>query len=64
MNKKIILAYSAGLDTSVMLKWLTNKGYNVIAYIADVGQQEDFEKIKQKAIQTGATKVYLQDLKK
>lgn len=64
MNKKIILAYSGGLDTSVMLKWLTNKAYNVIAYIADVGQQEDFEKIKQKAIQNGATKVYLQDLKK
>ena len=63
MNKKVILAYSGGLDTSVMLKWLTNKGYNVIAYIADVGQNEDFEKIKEKALKTGASKVYLEDMK-
>ena len=46
MKQKIILAYSGGLDTSVMLKWLSKKEYNVIAYIADVGQKEDFEKIK------------------
>ena len=37
MKSKIILAYSGGLDTSVMLKWLVNKGYEVIAYVADVG---------------------------
>lgn len=64
MKKKIILAYSGGLDTSVMLKWLVNKGYDVIAYVADVGQKEDFEKIKEKALTTGATKVYIEDLKK
>jgi len=64
MNKKIILAYSGGLDTSVMLKWLVNKGYTVIAYIADVGQKEDFNKIKEKALKTGASKVYIEDLKK
>jgi argininosuccinate synthase len=63
MNKKIILAYSGGLDTSVMLKWLVNKGYEVIAYIADVGQKEDFQKIKEKALATGASKVYIEDLK-
>jgi argininosuccinate synthase len=64
MKQKIILAYSGGLDTSVMLKWLVNKGYNVIAYVADVGQKEDFKKIKEKALTTGASKVYIEDLKK
>jgi len=64
MKQKIILAYSGGLDTSVMLKWLSKKEYNVIAYIADVGQKEDFEKIKNKALKTGAAKVYIEDLKK
>lgn len=64
MKQKVILAYSGGLDTSVMLKWLTEKNYEVIAYIADVGQKENFEKIKQKALQTGASKVYIEDLKK
>jgi len=64
MSNKIILAYSGGLDTSVMLKWLINKGYDVICYVADVGQKEDFEEIKNKALQTGASKVYIADLKK
>jgi argininosuccinate synthase len=64
MKDKIILAYSGGLDTSVMLKWLVNKGYNVIAYVADVGQKENFNKIKEKALKTGASKVYIEDLKK
>jgi len=64
MSKKVILAYSGGLDTSVMLKWLVNKGYNVIAYVADVGQKDDFKKIKEKALKTGASKVYIEDLKK
>jgi len=64
MKTKIILAYSGGLDTSVMMKWLVNKGYDVIAYVADVGQKEDFEKIKEKALSTGASKVYVEDLKK
>ncbi len=62
--RKIVLAYSGGLDTSVILKWLILK-YNaeVIAYIANVGQQEDFEAIKRKALDTGASKVYVKDLK-
>jgi len=64
MKQKIILAYSGGLDTSVLLKWLVKKGYDVIAYIGDVGQDEDLEKIKEKAMKTGATKVYIEDLKK
>ena len=62
-KKKVILAYSGGLDTSVILKWLEQKGYEVIAYVANVGQNEDFEEIRQKALQTGATKVYVEDLK-
>jgi argininosuccinate synthase len=62
-GEKVVLAYSGGLDTSVILKWLVNKGYEVIAYVADVGQQEDFEKIREKALKTGASKVYVEDLK-
>jgi argininosuccinate synthase len=60
---KIVLAYSGGLDTSVILKWLVEKGYEVIAYVADVGQNEDFEAVAAKARTTGASKVYVEDLK-
>jgi len=60
---KVVLAYSGGLDTSVILKWLINKGYEVIAYIADVGQQEDFKEAEKKAKQIGASKVFIEDLK-
>jgi argininosuccinate synthase len=62
-NKKIVLAYSGGLDTSVILKWLIDKGYEVIAYIADVGQDEDFTEARAKAMSIGASKVYIEDLK-
>lgn len=61
---KVILAYSGGLDTSIILHWLMEKGYNVIAYIADVGQEEDFKAAKEKALEIGASKVYVEDLKK
>jgi len=65
MNKeKIILAYSGGLDTSVILKWLDNKGFDVIAYVANVGQNENFDEIAEKAYATGASKVYVEDLRK
>ena len=64
MKEKVILAYSGGLDTSVILKWLSNKGFDVIAYVADVGQNEDFKAIEEKAYATGASKVYIEDLKK
>lgn len=63
-KQKVILAYSGGLDTSVILKWLLDKGYEVIAYIADVGQKDDFNTAKQKALKIGASKVYIEDLKK
>jgi argininosuccinate synthase len=63
MKEKVVLAYSGGLDTSVILKWLIDKGYAVIAYIADVGQEDDFKAAKQKALALGAAKVYVDDLK-
>ena len=50
MGNKVILAYSGGLDTSVIIKWLTNRGYGVIAYMADVGQESDFEVYKKRAL--------------
>lgn len=63
-KKKVILAYSGGLDTSVILKWLANQGFEVIAYVANVGQQEDFKAIEEKAYASGASKVYIEDLRK
>jgi len=64
MNKKVIIAYSGGLDTSVILTWLKKEfGYDVIAACVDVGQQDDFEEVKKKAIATGASKVYVIDVK-
>ncbi|MDP2749643.1 MAG: argininosuccinate synthase [Nanoarchaeota archaeon] len=62
-NKKVVLAYSGGLDTSVILKWLLGKGYEVVCYVADVGQNEDLLAVKQKALKIGASKVYIEDLK-
>lgn len=63
MKKKIILAYSGGLDTSVILKWLIDKEFEVIAYVADVGQDDNFEEVKEKALKIGASKVYIENLK-
>ncbi len=62
-NKKLVLAYSGGLDTSVILKWFIEEGYDVIAYIADIGQKEDFIAAKEKALKLGASKVYIEDMK-
>ncbi len=61
--KKVMLAYSGGLDTSVILKWLINKGYEVIAYVADVGQDDDFDAVREKALAIGASSVIIDDLK-
>ncbi len=60
---KIVLAYSGGLDTSVILKWFIEEGYDVVAYIADVGQVEDFDAARKKAEDIGACAVYVEDLK-
>jgi argininosuccinate synthase len=59
----VILAYSGGLDTSVILRWLIDKGHDVVAYVADVGQNDDFGLIKEKALACGASKVHVADLK-
>ncbi len=60
---KIVLAYSGGLDTSVILKWLIEQDYEVIAFIANVGQDEDFKAAEAKALKVGASKVYIEDLR-
>lgn len=64
MKEKVVLAYSGGLDTSVILKWLIEKDFEVIAFVADVGQADDFEECRKKALQLGASKVIIADLKK
>ncbi|NLL52978.1 MAG: argininosuccinate synthase [Peptococcaceae bacterium] len=61
---KVVLAYSGGLDTSIIIPWLKeNYGYEVIAMAADVGQGDELEPLKEKAIKTGASKIYIEDLK-
>lgn len=61
---KLVLAYSGGLDTSVILKWLTEKGFDVICFIANVGQhEEDFSAIEKKALACGASKFVCSDLR-
>ncbi len=62
--KKIVVAYSGGLDTSVLLSWLKNKYQcEIIAYCADVGQEEELDGLEEKATTTGASKCYIGDLK-
>jgi argininosuccinate synthase len=62
--KRVVLAYSGGLDTACILKVLQERGYEVIAYVANVGQQEDFEEVAERARRTGATKVFIEDLRR
>lgn len=62
-REKIVLAYSGGLDTSVILKWLQLKGYDVVAYVADLGQISDVAPIKEKALSSGAVDFYCLDLR-
>ena len=64
MKEKVVLAYSGGLDTSVILKWLIEKDYDVIAFVGDVGQADDFDECRKKALLLGASKVIISDLKK
>jgi argininosuccinate synthase len=62
--KKIVLAYSGGLDTSVIIKWLKEKyGCEIIAFAADVGQGQELDPVREKALATGASKVYIEDLR-
>ena len=57
--EKCVLAYSGGLDTSVMIPWLSEKGYEVHCVLVDVGQKEDFDKLKRNALDLGAKAVKL-----
>ncbi|HEY5999762.1 MAG TPA: argininosuccinate synthase [bacterium] len=62
---KIVLAYSGGLDTSVIIPWLGETyGYDVVAFIADLGQEEDLRAIRAKALKTGAVKAIVRDLRR
>ena len=62
--RKIVLAYSGGLDTSVILRWLKEQyGCEVVAFCADLGQGEDLHAIKQKALRTGASKAVIVNLR-
>ena len=65
MKEKVVLAYSGGLDTSVILKWLIDKGYDVITFTANIGQRDDdLEIARQKALKLGAIKSFVYDLRK
>ncbi|XP_037547938.1 argininosuccinate synthase [Nematolebias whitei] len=59
----VVLAYSGGLDTSCILVWLKEQGYDVITYLANIGQDEDFEAARKKAESLGAKKVFIEDLR-
>ncbi len=61
---KVCLAYSGGLDTSVILAWLLEQGYEVIAFMANIGQEEDFEAAREKALKVGASKYIVVDVRK
>src|SRR4030066_2229301 len=61
--RKVVLAYSGGLDTSVILRWLIETyRCEVIAFAADIGQKEELSGLREKAIKTGAAKIYIDDL--
>ncbi|KAI9890108.1 MAG: argininosuccinate synthetase [Vezdaea aestivalis] len=63
-KEKVCLAYSGGLDTSCILAWLIEKGYDVVCFMADVGQEEDFEAAKSKALAIGALSCHITDLRR
>ncbi|AMQ21454.1 argininosuccinate synthase [Geobacillus sp. JS12] len=62
-NPKLVLAYSGGLDTSVAIKWLQERGYDVIACCLDLGEGKDLDFVKEKALKVGAIKSYVIDVK-
>lgn len=63
-KQKVVLAYSGGLDTSVILKWLiVERGYDVITVTADLGQEDDLDGVEPKAMKTGALKAYIEDVR-
>ena len=62
-SKKIVLAYSGGLDTSVILHWLVSQGHQVVTFTANLGQEDEVEVVQQRAYETGASQVYIEDLR-
>ena len=62
-SKNIVLAYSGGLDTSVILHWLVSRGHQVVTFTANLGQEEDMEEVMGKASQIGAAQTYVEDLR-
>uniref|UniRef100_A0A7C2I2Q2 Argininosuccinate synthase n=1 Tax=Ammonifex degensii TaxID=42838 RepID=A0A7C2I2Q2_9THEO len=64
MSKKVVLAYSGGLDTSIIIPWLKeNFGYEVIAMVCDLGQGEELAPVREKALKSGASRVYVEDVR-
>lgn len=61
---KVCLAYSGGLDTSTILGWLLEQGYEVVCFLANVGQDEPWDEVRAKALKIGATKMIIEDLRK
>lgn len=62
-DRTVVLAYSGGLDTSCILVWLKEQGYEVVAFLADVGQEEDFDEARKKALKLGAVKMVIPDVR-
>jgi len=63
-ERRVVLAYSGGLDTVCILRWLQERGHEVIAMVADVGQREDFDDVARRAREGGAVEVFVEDLKR
>jgi argininosuccinate synthase len=60
-EKKLVLAYSGGLDTSVAIRWLKDKGWDVIAFTVDLGEKKDLDAIQARALKIGASAAYVAD---
>lgn len=64
MRKKVILAYSGGLDTTCCIKWLKDKGFEVVCFSANLGSEFSPQDLRRRAIKSGASKIYVKDLRK
>jgi argininosuccinate synthase len=64
MKGRVCLAYSGGLDTSCILRWLLDEGYEVVCFLADVGQEEDWDEVRAKAKKIGGSKMIILDLRR
>jgi argininosuccinate synthase len=62
-REKVVLAYSGGLDTSVLVRWLEQRGYDVVCFCANLGQDDAFDKLEAKALNSGGTQCFISDLR-